>query len=110
MQITSSKPSFQSRILSNFSFFDRVKDFVDVVTYRGHKNFVSCVCWLPPCETFHEGLVVTGSNDNIILGYNLQDGTVLVTLESHENAVCRVTPGRDAGILLRLVFIGCSFL
>lgn len=85
-------------------FFFRVKDFVNVVTYKGHRNFVSCVCWLPPCEAYPDGLVVTGSNDNTILGYNLQDGVIQVTLEGHENAVCSVTPGRDSGILLRLVF------
>ncbi|KAJ0179726.1 hypothetical protein K1T71_004317 [Dendrolimus kikuchii] len=77
-----------------------VKDFVNVVTYKGHKNFVSCVCWIPPCEAFPDGLVVTGSNDNTILGYNLQDGMVILTLESHDNVVCSVKPGRDSGILL----------
>ncbi|PZC79265.1 hypothetical protein B5X24_HaOG216531 [Helicoverpa armigera] len=77
-----------------------VKEFVNVVTYKGHRNFVSCVCWLPPCEAFPDGLVVTGSNDNTILGYNLQDGSIQITLEGHENAVCSVTPGRDSGILL----------
>ncbi|KAH9634238.1 hypothetical protein HF086_012700 [Spodoptera exigua] len=77
-----------------------VKDFVNVVTYKGHRNFVSCVCWLPPCEAYPDGLVVTGSNDNTILGYNLQDGVIQVTLEGHENAVCSVKPGRDSGILL----------
>ncbi|KOB74661.1 putative phospholipase A2, activating protein [Operophtera brumata] len=64
-----------------------VKDFVNVVTYKGHSNFVSCVCWLPPCERYPDGLVVTGSNDNTLLGYNLQDGSVQITLEGHENAV-----------------------
>ncbi|KAI8429183.1 hypothetical protein MSG28_007720 [Choristoneura fumiferana] len=77
-----------------------VKDFVNVVTYKGHKNFVSCICWLPPCEAFPEGIVITGSNDNTILGYNLQDGNIVLTLEGHENAVCSVTPGSDSGILL----------
>lgn len=75
-----------------------------MVTYKGHRNFVSCVCWVPPCEAFPEGIVVTGSNDNTILGYNLQDGMVQITLEGHENAVCSVGPGKDSGILLRLVF------
>ncbi|CAG4977521.1 unnamed protein product [Colias eurytheme] len=77
-----------------------VKDFVNVVTYKGHNNFVSCVCWLPPCEAFPEGLVITGSNDNTILGYNLQDAAVQINLKGHENAVCSVIPGRDSGILL----------
>ncbi|KAI5644066.1 PUL domain-containing protein [Phthorimaea operculella] len=77
-----------------------VREYVNVVTYKGHKNFVSCVCWLPPCEAFPEGLVITGSNDNTILGYNLQDATVQITLEGHENAVCWVVPGRDSGCLL----------
>ncbi|XP_053603095.1 phospholipase A-2-activating protein [Plodia interpunctella] len=77
-----------------------IKDFVNVVTYKGHKNFVSCVCWIPPCEAYHEGLVVTGSNDNTIIGYNLQDALIQVNLEGHENAVCSVAPGRDSGVLL----------
>ncbi|KAG6439134.1 hypothetical protein O3G_MSEX000514, partial [Manduca sexta] len=77
-----------------------VKDFVNVVTYKGHKNFVSCVCWLPPCEAYPEGLVITGSNDNCILGYNLQDGSIQITIEGHENAVCSVAPGRDFGVIL----------
>lgn len=58
---------------------------------------------MPPCEAFPDGLVITGSNDNTILGYNLQDATVQITLEGHENVVCNVTPGREFGILLRLV-------
>ncbi|XP_045764528.1 phospholipase A-2-activating protein [Maniola jurtina] len=77
-----------------------VKDFVNVVTYKGHNNFVSCVCWLPPCEAFPEGLVITGSNDNTILGYRLQDGAVEINLTGHENVVCSVSPGSDSGILL----------
>ncbi|XP_026751047.2 phospholipase A-2-activating protein [Galleria mellonella] len=77
-----------------------IKDFVNVVTYKGHKNFVSCVCWIPPCEAFHDGLVVTGSNDNTIIGYNLQDGMIQITLESHENVVCSVVSGQDSGVLL----------
>ncbi|XP_052738661.1 phospholipase A-2-activating protein [Bicyclus anynana] len=77
-----------------------VKDFVNVVTYKGHKNFVSCVCWLPPCEAFPEGLVITGSNDNTILGYNLQDGKVQIHLTGHENVVCSVAPSNDSGILM----------
>ncbi|XP_026490148.2 phospholipase A-2-activating protein [Vanessa tameamea] len=77
-----------------------VKDFVNVVTYKGHSNFVSCVCWLPPCEAFPEGLVITGSNDNTILGYNLQDGVVQINLKGHENAVCSVSPGHDFGVLI----------
>lgn len=71
------------------------------MTYKGHSNFVSCVCWLPPCERYPDGLVVTGSNDNTLLGYNLQDGVVQITLEGHENAVCSVTPGKEPGILFR---------
>lgn len=78
---------------------------MNVVTYKGHRNFVSCICWLPPCEAFPDGLVVTGGNDNIILGYNLQDGTIQVTLEGHENTVCCVQPGSDSGILLRFAII-----
>lgn len=89
----------------NSFYFTRVKDFVNVVTYKGHRNFVSCICWLPPCEAFPEGIVITGSNDNTILGYNLQDGNVVLTLEGHENAVCSVTPGSDSGIILRFVYI-----
>ncbi|CAG4941351.1 unnamed protein product [Parnassius apollo] len=77
-----------------------VKDFVNVVTYKGHNNFVSCVCWFPPCEAFPDGLVITGSNDNTIIGYNLQDSTILITLKGHENAVCSVSPSQDSGILL----------
>ncbi|XP_039749318.1 phospholipase A-2-activating protein [Pararge aegeria] len=77
-----------------------VKDFVNVVTYKGHKNFVSCVCWLPPCAAFPEGLVITGSNDNTIHGYTLQDGAVLVKLTGHENVVCSVVPGNDSGTLI----------
>ncbi|KPJ20538.1 Phospholipase A-2-activating protein [Papilio machaon] len=77
-----------------------VKDFVNVVTYKGHNNFVSCVCWFSPCEAFPDGLVITGSNDNTIIGYNLQDGTILITLKGHENAVCSIATSRDSGILL----------
>ncbi|KAF9409483.1 hypothetical protein HW555_011158 [Spodoptera exigua] len=67
---------------------------------EGAQEFCVVCCWLPPCEAYPDGLVVTGSNDNTILGYNLQDGVIQVTLEGHENAVCSVKPGRDSGILL----------
>ncbi|XP_041976319.1 phospholipase A-2-activating protein [Aricia agestis] len=77
-----------------------VKDYAAIVTYKGHKNFVSCVCWLPPCEAFPEGLVVTGSNDNTIIGYSLRDGSVQIDLKGHENAVCNVKPGQESGIVL----------
>lgn len=82
-----------------------MKDFVNVVTYQGHSNFVSCVCWLPPCEAFPDGLVITGSNDSTILGYNLQDGALQINLKGHDNTVCSVTPGRDSGILIRFILL-----
>lgn len=74
---------------------------MNVVTYKGHNNFVSSVCWLPPCEAYPEGLVVSGSNDNTILAYNLQDGAVVLTLQGHTNVVCQVTPARTSGLLIR---------
>lgn len=77
-----------------------IKDFQSVVTYKGHVNFVSSICWLPPCESHPDGLVITGSNDNSILGYNLQDGTPVVTIKGHENAVCCVRSGLTPGTIL----------
>ncbi|XP_077290521.1 phospholipase A2 activator protein [Arctopsyche grandis] len=77
-----------------------VRDFSNVVTYKGHNNFVSSVCVLPPCESHPEGLILTASNDKTILGYNIDDPIPVLVLKGHENTVCCVTTGHIPGIIL----------
>jgi WD40 repeat protein len=51
---------------------------------RGHSNFVSAVCVMPPDAAYEQGLLVTGSNDNTILGYTPNSAEPVFKLTGHE--------------------------
>lgn len=74
--------------------------YVNSVTYTGHSSYVSSVCWLPPCEEFPDGLVVTGSNDKTIKCYNIEDPFPVKTLIGHEDTVCSVVAARKPGQII----------
>ena len=50
---------------------------------RGHSNFVSSVCVMPPDEMHPQGLIVTGSNDKKILAYTPGISEPVFTLTGH---------------------------
>ena len=52
---------------------------------RGHRNFVVSVCTMPPDERYPHGLIMTGSNDNIIHAYSLENAEPQYTLQGHTN-------------------------
>lgn len=81
----------------------RNRDFSNVITYKGHNNFVSSVCVLPPCESHPKGLILTASNDKTILGYNIDDPVPVLILKGHENTVCSVATGHIPGMILRFL-------
>lgn len=76
-------------IYKNFfvcSYYDRFNSgYTEVQTYVGHKNFVTCVCAIPPSDIFPNGLIVTGGNDNIILLFQPECSTSFQQLSGHKN-------------------------
>ncbi|PSN46406.1 Phospholipase A-2-activating protein [Blattella germanica] len=62
--------------------------FSEAQTFVGHSNFVSSVCVLPPHDGHPSGLIVTGSNDNIIRAFALDSPTPLLVLKGHNNTAC----------------------
>lgn len=57
--------------------------FTEVHRMTGHNNFVSCVCVLPPSDSYPNGVIVTGSNDKNIHGYTLESATPVFKLTGH---------------------------
>jgi phospholipase A-2-activating protein len=49
----------------------------------GHSNFISSVCYMPPDETYPQGLILTGSNDSTILAFTLNSPAPIYKLEGH---------------------------
>ncbi|XKL66639.1 hypothetical protein PGB90_010059 [Kerria lacca] len=74
--------------------------YTEVQTYVGHKNFVTCVCAIPPSDIFPNGLIVTGGNDNIILLFQPECSTSFQQLSGHKNTVCKLVYGINTNILL----------
>ncbi|XP_066992739.1 phospholipase A-2-activating protein [Anabrus simplex] len=74
--------------------------YSEIQSLLGHKNFVSCVCVLPPDSRYPSGLIVTGSNDNSIRIFSLDSPQPLCVLSGHTNAVCSLSPGVQNGTLL----------
>ena len=53
--------------------------------FSGHANFVSSICTMPPDDKFPHGLIVTGSNDNTIMGFTLDSLQPEFKLEGHSD-------------------------
>ncbi|CAB3368543.1 Hypothetical predicted protein [Cloeon dipterum] len=70
-----------------------------VQTYKGHTNYVSCVCAVPPSDTYPEGLVLSGSNDHSICAFNPATAELLFVLEGHTNVVCSVNLTSEGFVL-----------
>ncbi|XP_072314708.1 phospholipase A-2-activating protein [Eucyclogobius newberryi] len=73
--------------------------FTEMHCMSGHTNFVSCVCFIAPTETYPRGLVVTGGNDNNICVFTLDNPKPLYTLEGHKNTVCTLSSGKFGTLL-----------
>ncbi|XP_050401900.1 phospholipase A-2-activating protein [Patella vulgata] len=66
---------------------------------RGHSNFVSSVCVMPPDEKYPQGLVFTGSNDSTILAFTLDSPQPIFKLTGHTNTVCALSAGKFGFLL-----------
>ena len=51
---------------------------------RGHSNFISSVCVMPPDAAYEHGLIMTGSTDNTIIAYTPDSPEPVYKLEGHE--------------------------
>jgi phospholipase A-2-activating protein len=56
-----------------------------IQTFKGHTNYVSCVCAMPPDEFYPDGLVFSGSNDHNICAFNPVTAELVFQLEGHSN-------------------------
>ncbi|XP_033096894.1 phospholipase A-2-activating protein-like [Anneissia japonica] len=66
---------------------------------KGHENFVSCLCVMPPSDKYPTGLIVTGSNDFKINAYTLDSVLPVYTLTGHANTVCCLAAGKFGTLL-----------
>ncbi|XP_071173054.1 phospholipase A-2-activating protein-like isoform X1 [Mytilus edulis] len=65
----------------------------------GHSNFISSVCYMPPDETYPQGIILTGSNDSTILAFTLNSPAPIYKLEGHTENVCALTAGKFGTLL-----------
>ncbi|XP_069621506.1 phospholipase A-2-activating protein isoform X1 [Ranitomeya imitator] len=73
--------------------------FVELNRMQGHSNFVSCVCYIPPSDTYPRGLIATGGNDQNICVFSLDSPTPLYVLKGHKNTVCSLSSGKFGTLL-----------
>ncbi|CAG5130369.1 unnamed protein product [Candidula unifasciata] len=66
---------------------------------RGHSNFVSSICVIPPDDTYPQGLIATGSNDKSILAYIPGVPDPVFKLTGHEGNVCALASGKFGFLL-----------
>lgn len=59
--------------------------YTEIATYKGHKNYVSSVCFLDPTEEHPNGLIVTGGNDSQICVYHPDYLEPTITAKVHTN-------------------------
>nr|CAB3264925.1 phospholipase A-2-activating protein [Phallusia mammillata] len=74
-------------------------DFEEILCYKGHKSFVSCVAFFRATSTYPEGLVITGGNDHKILVFNAKTADVVACLSDHSNTVCSINVGQSGALL-----------
>lgn len=54
-------------------------------TLRGHTNFVNCICFCPPSESYPNGIIVTSGNDKKICGFVSEQESPLFNLQGHSD-------------------------
>lgn len=77
-------------IISNFR-----NTYVEGLTLRDHKNFVSSICVLE-----NGALICTGSNDATVCVYAVGSLVPLAVLKGHTSTVCTLVAGLEANTLL----------
>lgn len=74
--------------------------YSEVVTFKGHRHFVSSVTVLPPCQRYPLGVIVTGGNDHIICLFSVDNPLPIGKLEGHTDTVCNLSAGLNSDVLL----------
>uniref|UniRef100_A0A493SSV5 Phospholipase A-2-activating protein n=2 Tax=Anas TaxID=8835 RepID=A0A493SSV5_ANAPP len=75
------------------------RGFTEMHCMRGHSNFVSCVCIIPPSDLYPRGLIATGGNDHNICIFTVDSTAPLYVLKGHKNAVCSLSSGKFGTLL-----------
>jgi len=65
--------------------FSLNRGFTEMHCMRGHSNFVSCVCIIPPSDLYPRGLIATGGNDHNICVFTVDNTAPLYVLKGHTN-------------------------
>ncbi|XP_056376683.1 phospholipase A-2-activating protein isoform X2 [Hyla sarda] len=73
--------------------------FIELNRMKGHSNFVSCVCYIPPSDTYPRGLIATGGNDHNICVFSFDSPNPLYVLKGHKNTVCSLSSGKFGTLL-----------
>lgn len=73
--------------------------FIELNRMTGHSNFISCVCYIPPSDTYPRGLIATGGNDHNICVFSLDSPNPLYVLKGHKNTVCSLSSGKFGTLL-----------
>ncbi|KAM9329760.1 phospholipase A-2-activating protein [Gastrophryne carolinensis] len=75
------------------------RGFTELHRMKGHSNFVSTVCYIPPSDTYPRGLIATGGNDHNICVFSLDSESPLYILKGHKNTVCSLSTGKFGTLL-----------
>lgn len=75
------------------------RGFIQKQSMTGHTRFVSCVCIIPPNDTYPSGLIATGGNDHIICIFQPDSSSPLYVLKGHKNTVCNLSAGKFGTLL-----------
>uniref|UniRef100_A0A8V0XQN2 Phospholipase A-2-activating protein n=1 Tax=Gallus gallus TaxID=9031 RepID=A0A8V0XQN2_CHICK len=75
------------------------RGFTEMHCMRGHSNFVSCVCIIPPSDLYPRGLIATGGNDHNICVFTVDNTAPLYVLKGHTNTVCSLSSGKFGTLL-----------
>ncbi|XP_018423851.1 PREDICTED: phospholipase A-2-activating protein isoform X1 [Nanorana parkeri] len=75
------------------------RGFIELHRMKGHSNFISTVCFIPPSEAYPRGLIATGGNDNNICVFSLDSESPLYILKGHKDTVCTLSAGKFGTLL-----------
>ncbi|KAK8918831.1 hypothetical protein KSP39_PZI021290 [Platanthera zijinensis] len=63
---------------------ERKHRYVLSKTLAGHSGFVGPLAWIPPCERFPDGGIVSGGMDALVLLWDLRTGEAVETMKGHK--------------------------
>ncbi|CAG9862601.1 unnamed protein product [Phyllotreta striolata] len=75
--------------------------YAEVMTYKGHENFVGSVLYLEPTNEYPDGLVVTGGYDKAIFIFKPGEPFPTYSIKAeHTNTVCALSKGQSKNSFL----------